>query len=105
MNLDNTAFKARPSNWLPIPGVAFDEKMPTVEEDDMFPKGEVVQFYPRQGCGSIKNKHGGVIPFRLKEIELVGPKGDARYLSIGCRVGFDASHTSGGPLVTKIKIY
>lgn len=105
MNLDKTSFAARPPNWLPIPGVVFGEKMPAVEENDMFPKGEVVQFYPRQGHGSIKNRRGDLIPFHLKEIELVGPKGDARYLSTGCRVGFDASHTSDGLLATKIKIY
>jgi cold shock CspA family protein len=98
--------EARPPNWLPLPGeeLAAGEPPPVVNEDDLFPKGEVLSFYPQQGYGYVKNDRGQELVFRLTEIALVGPK-DERYLAPGCRVGYDVSWTSHGLHVSRLKIY
>jgi len=105
MTLERTNVEARPPNWLPIPGEIVEEVSPEVEEDDLFPKGEVVSFYPRQGYGQILSSNGEKFIFRMEEVELVGPKGHTRYIVEGCRVGYDVGQTSGGMHVTKLKPY
>ena len=103
-----TLIESRPPNWLPLPGgrrEAPGEAMPAVDENDLFPKGKVEAFYPRQGLGSVVNDRGESLPFRIAEIDLVGPKGQSRYLSAGARVGYDISHTSHGRRISRIKIY
>ena len=105
MVIDRAQREARPPNWLPLPGEELGVLVPAVEEDDLFAKGEVVSFHPRQGLGYIRSAGGELVPFQLAEIDLVGPKGMRQYVEVGCRVGFDASVTSHGHKVTRLKIY
>ena len=100
--------EARPPNWLPLPGAEpapAREAEPAVDDEDLFPKGRVQTFYPRQGEGAIANDRGELIPFCVAEIELVGPKGHARYLAAGARVGYDVSCTSHGRRISRMKVY
>ncbi len=103
MMLERTAIAVRPWNWLPLPGEGAAE--PHVAEDDLFSKGEVVAFYPRQGRGVVRVGSDREYPFDLQEIELVGPKGSPDYLKQGQRVGFDIGRTSRGPRIVQLKIY
>ena len=99
---------ARPPNWLPLPQASFVKKVTEeapVEVNDLFPKGEVVTFYPHQGYGYIKDRQGQEILFRLEELELIGPKGDKKHITVGARVGYDVSCTSSGPHVRVLKVY
>lgn len=96
---------ARAPNWLPLPGEILGAAEPTVDENDLFPKGNVTSLYAHQGYGLIKNDRGEEISFSLAEVSLVGPKGHRRYLAEGCRVGYDVSWTSHGLHVSKMKIY
>lgn len=104
-----TQLESRPANWLPLPGPVLGadatDNTPQVDENDLFVKGEVASFFPNQGKGSVKTKSAEEMPFDLKEISLIGPKGESRYLGVGARVGFDASSTSKGKRITKLKIY
>ncbi|HPM40978.1 MAG TPA: hypothetical protein PLY45_00905 [bacterium] len=103
-----TTLEAREPNWLPLPvGRVAEaaEDSPEVSEEDLFPKGEVVSFYPRQGLGTLRNARDEIVPFSLSEVELVGPKGHPKYLMGGARVGFDVSWTSGGTRVCRMKVY
>lgn len=99
--------EARPPNWLPVPGARRQvaEAAPHVEEDDVFPKGQILSFFPRQGVGTLKSDRGETFPFSLAEIDLVGPKGQRRYVASGARVGFDVSWTSHGLRISRMKIY
>ncbi|MFA4874859.1 MAG: hypothetical protein WC956_07350 [bacterium] len=104
MNETRLHVEARPANWLPIPGE--DEKparhMAAVDEQDLFSKAEVEAFYPKQGYGRIRNDKGEQISFAVSEVTLIG---DPNYLEQGVRIGYDASHTSHGMRITRIKIY
>jgi hypothetical protein len=91
-------------NWLPLP---FEEPAPRrrerrVDEADLYSKGEVVTFYPRQGVGSVRNRRGKLIPFDVCEVALAG---DPREIEAGAAVGYDASCTSRGLRATRLKIY
>lgn len=97
--------EARQPNWFPLPGERWGAQMPVVAEDDFFPKGEVLSFYPKQGYGYVRTGRGEELIFRLSEAELVGPKGHPQYLAAGCRVGYDVSWTSSGLHVSRMKIY
>lgn len=99
--------EVRPPNWLPLPGerITGGESAPHVDEDDVFPKAEVLTFYPRQGVGTLKTDRGETFDFSLANIELVGPKGHMRYLDAGARVGYDVSWTSHGLKINRLKIY
>ncbi|MBT3181301.1 MAG: hypothetical protein HN337_02195 [Deltaproteobacteria bacterium] len=105
MTIDKVDVEVRAVNWLPLPCDIVMEDSPSVEEDDLFPKGEVMSFHPKQGYGEIKNVRGELIGFRMEELEMIGPKGDAKYLSEGKRVGYDVGWTSHGMHITKIKVY
>jgi hypothetical protein len=105
MVVDRTQKEARPPNWLPLPGEGLGVHVPAVEEDDLFAKGEVISFHPRQGLGYVRSARGELLPFQVSEIDLVGPKGMRQYIEVGCRVGFDASVTTDGRKVTRLKIY
>lgn len=105
MAVERLQVEARRPNWLPLPCEPMGEKVPSVEEDDLFPKGEITQFLPRQGIGRLLSARGDAIPFDLSQIELVGPKGQPRFIKVGGRVGYDASHVSDGLKVTRMKIY
>lgn len=96
---------ARAPNWLPLPGAEIDLAPQVVDENDLFPKGFVTSYYPQQGLGLVKNDRGEEISFSLAEVDLIGPKGHRKFLSEGCRVGYDISCTSHGPRVSKIKVY
>lgn len=98
--------KKRRSNWLPIPRplqIAPEEIK--VSEDDLFPKGEVVKFFPGQDYGFIKDQHGRDIYFHLSELDFVGPKNSRSHIKVGAKIGYDLSWTSHGQHVRKIKIY
>lgn len=99
--------KARHPNWLPLPakeqGGVINRQ--DVDENDAFSKANICSFFPRQGVGAIVSDRGETIPFSLSEIELVGPKGNARYIIQGGRVGFDVSRTSHGKRVSRMKVY
>lgn len=101
-----TQITARPPNWLPLPQAGFAKVQETVvDTNDLFPKGEVVSYFPRQGYGYIKDRNGNEVIFKLDEMYLVGPKADKTYLSVGSKVGYDISCTSKGPHVRTLKIY
>jgi len=104
----STQIAARPVNWLPLPSESLIKKAAEeqiVDENDLFPKGEVVKFYPLQGYGYVKNRQDKEILFRLGELDLVGPKADKKYVAVGARVGYDISCTSSGPHIRVLKIY
>jgi len=106
MKNDAPKFEVRDPNWLPVPfSIERAPDVQVVEENDLFPKGSVSNFYPRQGYGAIKDAKGIDLYFNLDEAELVGPKGDKKYLGAGKRVGFDRSRTSEGERIIKIKVY
>jgi cold shock CspA family protein len=105
MSLEKLKIEARPQNWLPLPQHVVEEEEQQVDEDDFFPKGEVLVFYPRQGKGSIKDSRGAEIPFSLTDVELIGRKNSVQYILPGKRIGYDVARTEGGTRVTKIKVY
>lgn len=98
---------ARPPNWLPLPQIGLVKKAAgvQVDENDLFPKGEVASFYPNQGYGYIKDRNGNEVYFKLEELDLVGPKTDKSHITIGAKVGYDLSCTSRGPHVRILKVY
>lgn len=98
---------ARPPNWLPLPQGGLTKKAAEVEvdENDLFPKGEVISFYPHQGYGFIKDRNGNEVYFKLEELDLVGPKADKTHITVGAKVGYDLSCTSHGPHIRTLKIY
>ena len=105
MSIENKNIRERFPNWLPLPRDIEFVETPSVEEDDLFPKGEIVEFHERQGIGILENMSGKRYTFRLEMLELVGPKGHARYVKPGGRVGFDVARTKNGPQIIKLKVY
>lgn len=105
MVIESRHIQGRLPNWLPLPMVSEYVETPAVEDDDLFPKGEIVEFHKRQGIGVVKNAAGKCISFKLETIELIGPKGQPRYVKAGGRVGFDVARTKNGYQITKLKIY
>jgi len=102
----STQVIARPPNWLPLPQPGLMKVVEVkVDENDLFPKGEVSSYFPRQGYGFIKDRNGKDVYFKLEELDFVGPKADKSYLSVGSKVGYDISCTSHGPHVRVLKIY
>ena len=93
----------RTPNWLPLPCAADAPKEQQVDENDLFPKAEVVSFYAQQGFGSIRNARGDLLPFRLSGLDVAAAGRGG--LAVGRRVGYDASWTSGGMRVSRIKVY
>ena len=98
-----------PKNSLPIPFPLSIEKeeRPSevyVDEDDNFPKGEIIKFFPNQGYGFMKDRAGREIYFSLGEMDVVGKKNDDE-LSIGSVVGYDLSYSGKELHVKKMKIY
>lgn len=96
--------KERTPNWLPLPGGMPDRLRheAQVDEGDFFAKGEVVSYLPKQAKGVIQSDHGGQLAFDLKTILVLG---EARYLEVGSRVGYDVARTSNGNRLTLLKIY
>jgi hypothetical protein len=94
----------RSPNWLPLPGeeMAVKRRVAVVDANDLFCKAEVATYYPKQRCGILKNERGALIPFSLDEAFVIG---DLCHLEPAGRVGYDASCTSHGQRVTKLKIY
>ena len=93
----------RSPNWLPIPGVVGHERREAqVDENDFFRKAEIIAFYPKQRHGMLQNEGGERISFDLRNLCVVG---DASYLDVGIRVGYDVSRTSNGNRITCLKVY
>lgn len=102
----STQIIARPPNWLPLPQTGLAKAQETVvDTNDLFPKGEVVSYFPKQGYGFIKDRNGNEVIFKLEELDLVGPKSDKTCISVGSKVGYDISCTSHGPHVRALKVY
>jgi hypothetical protein len=97
--------KERFQNWLPLPQVFECLDSPEVSEEDMFPKGEVVEYYEKQGIGTISAVSGKKFPFSLDVTELIGPKGQAKYLRAGGRVGYDVARSGNSCRVVRMKVY
>ena len=105
MVVKSNNIEARPVNWMPITCIGAVQREQNVEEDDLFSKGEVVKFFPKQGWGYIRNRMGIQMRFDVGEIEFAGEKRDARYISKGKKVGYDMALSDKGCAVTKIKVY
>ena len=97
-------FEARPSNWLPVPSCEKTQSLQNIEDDDFFPKADVVEFFYQQGAGMVERQGGIRYPFDLDVVEVVGSK-PVSQLSVGMKVGYDIARTSDGYRVTKLKIY
>lgn len=97
----------RQPNWLPLPWVrkSHGSQEPVVSQEDLFPKGEIVKFFPQQEYGFIHDQHGRDVYFHLNELDLVGPKGKKEYIRVGTKIGYDLSWTSHGMHVRRLKIY
>ena len=76
-----------------------------VSEEDLFPKGEIVKYFPNQEYGFIRDQHGKDVYFHLGEIDYVGPKNAKHFIKVGAKIGYDLSWTSHGQHVRRIKIY
>ena len=101
---DPKYFEARQPNWLPLPIEESYTLKQFIVDDDFFPKGDVTEFYPQQGLGSVTEHRGIKLSFNLDEVELIGEKGSDA-ISVGIKVGYDLARTSGGNRITKLKIY
>ncbi|HPQ81803.1 MAG TPA: hypothetical protein PLZ86_08810, partial [bacterium] len=101
---DRIKVEVRAPHWLPLPipedPSAVDSE-PVVEANDLFAKGRVVLFYERQGVGVMKGARGERLPFSVSEVELVGPKNHARFISEGAPVGYDVGWSSHGMRVSR----
>lgn len=98
------SFEVRAPNWLPVPSCEKGQLRQNVEEGDMFPKADVVEFFQHQGRGIVQRHDGRQYDFSLEEIEVVGPNPSSQ-ISVGMKVGYDLSRTSHGTKITKLKIY
>lgn len=98
--------RKRFSNWLPTLRLAkVDAEQMIVSEDDLFPKGEIIKFFPGQDYGFVRDQHGRDVYFHLGELDFVGPKNSKQYIKVGAKIGYDLSWTSHGQHVRRIKIY
>jgi len=77
-------------------------KMPEV--NDLFSKGRVTKWFPRQGYGIVTDKNNREVYFSLLEMDFVGEKGKES-LKVGAFVGFDPSWTSHGLHIKHMKVY
>lgn len=98
-------YESHQPNWLPLPFEPAKSRVAVALEDDFFVKGEILEFYPKQKKGVLKNARSELIPFNVTQVEFVGPKNNATFLEVGIMVGYDLARTSHGPLIDKIKIY
>lgn len=73
--------------------------------DDLFPKGDIVKFFPNQSYGFMRDHNGRELFFHLDEMDLLGPRGRREFIRVGLRVGFDCCRTSHGLRVKRMKIY
>lgn len=103
MNEVHTQLKLQSVNWLPLPEkfAVFETELP----HDHFLKGEVIEYFPRQGIGRVKAFSGLEYAFALPELELIGAKAHASYLKLGSKVGFDVSQSSQHLRIKRLKIY
>lgn len=76
-----------------------------MNENDRFPRGQVIKFFPDQDYGFIKDQHGHDIYFNINEMDFVGPKDKRDFIKAGVKIGYDVSWTSKGLHVRKMKIY
>ncbi len=104
MNDIHQHIEARPTNWLPVPGEEDKEerRVALVDEHDLFSKGDIDSYYPKQGRGLIRGHRGESISFNVKDVLVIG---DTQNIKSGARVGYDASHTSHGMKITRLKVY
>jgi cold shock CspA family protein len=85
-------------------GLATEIPLEIINIDDKFPKGRVVKYFPHQGYGFISDRNGKEIYFSLSELDFAGVNGKET-LKTGSNVGYDASWTSHGMHVKRMKIY
>lgn len=108
MNTD-LEVKARPQNWLPIPGCVEEsvktEDTTNVDFHDNFSKGKVISFYPHQKVGYIERENGQRMRFDLNLVHLAGEKTNKDLIREGAIIGYDIGVTSDGPKVCTLKIY
>lgn len=105
MTTERLQVEVRPPNWLPVPGAVKGRASTAADVDDLFSKGTVVSFLPHLGIGRLENKRGDILPFKMSEVVLLGRGRGDRPMKSGDRIGFDASRTSEGLRVTKIRVY
>lgn len=97
-------------NALPLPShcgtisTAIPEPDTTIGTD-LFPKGDIVKFFPNQAYGFMRDHIGRELFFHLDEVDLLGPRGRREFIRVGLRVGFDCCRTSHGLRVKRMKVY
>lgn len=99
-----------PANRLPVPAgatirIEVEEKaVQVVDENDNFPKGEIIRYFPNQGHGFIKDKAGNEVFFNLDEMNITGQK-DRGAIEVGVKVGYDIARSGRDLHVKTMKIY
>jgi cold shock CspA family protein len=105
----NYLVSLRPANWLPLPFSskisAEVKEVQVVEENDLFSKGTIEEFYPRQGFGYIMTDRGERVRFDLGILYFAGHKKDACFIKQGSRVGYDLGKTDKGNRICMLKVY
>ena len=103
MNQVTQKLQARKANWLPLPleAIVFEPELP---RDGLF-KGEIIEYFARQGIGKVKTFAGVSYVFAIPELEFIGGKPARLQLKLGSRVGFDISQSSRGLRVQRMKVY
>lgn len=101
MNLAAQKVLARPSNWLPLP-FGLEALEPELPDDKLF-KGEVVEYFPRQGIGTVRAFSGTEYAFTVTELDRHDTK--PLQLKVGCKVGFDLSQSALGLRIKRMKVY
>ncbi len=76
-----------------------------VDENDLFSKGVVTKYFQNQSYGFVKDHIGRELFFHVDEMDFYGVKNNKKFITVGCRVGFDISRTSHGLRIKRIKIY
>ena len=104
-----TASAAAVVTDLPVPEnvsavVAAQEAVVMPDVNDLFSKGRVTKWFPRQGYGIVTDKNNREVYFSLLEMDFVGEKGKEA-LKVGAFVGFDPSWTSHGLHIKRMKVY
>ncbi len=73
--------------------------------DDRFSKGKILKYFPNLSYGFVRDHIGRELFFHIDEIDLVGSKGQKRFIQIGAEIGYDCCRTSHGLRIKRMKIY
>lgn len=95
-------------NRLPVPGALRLESAQTnvtVSREDLFPKGKITKYFPKNSYGFIRDRRGRELFFHIDELDLVGPLARKQHIRVGADVGYDCCRTSHGLRVKRMKIY